>query len=86
VQIGDDFFVWRLDERTEATQAGFTDEVRSRLELSLVTDKRNEALSAYIGRLRAQAEAAGEIRPNEEILRYNTEGTEEEGSEESASL
>jgi peptidyl-prolyl cis-trans isomerase D len=87
VQLGDDWFVYRLDERTEATREGFTDEVRERLEQSLIGSKRHEVLSAYIGRLRARAESEGEIRPNPEILQYPDEdGEEEEGEEESASL
>ena len=64
----------------EPPREGFTDEVRARLEQTLVGAKRQEALSAYIGRLRSQAEVDGEIRHNPEILRYDQgeEGDEEE--------
>ncbi len=86
MQLGEDFFVYRLDERTEATQEGFTDEVQTRIEQGLLTDKRAEALRAYVERLRDQAEADGAIRRNPEVLEYgDTDEEGEEGSEESAS-
>ncbi len=90
LQLGTSWIVFHLDERTEATQEGFTDEVRQRNDERLLTQKRLEVLNAYVNGLRARAESDGAIRRNPEILRYtNEEGDEEEsggGDEEQASL
>jgi peptidyl-prolyl cis-trans isomerase D len=78
------WLVYQLISRTEASQAGFTDEVRQRLQAALLNTKRQDVLTNYVSRLVTQAEADGAIRRNEDILRYNlpeTEGESEEGSE-----
>lgn len=78
LQLGDSWVVFRLDERTEATQEAFTDETRDRITQRLLATKRSEVLSAYIGSLRARAESDGEIVRNPEILDYGDAGLEEE--------
>jgi peptidyl-prolyl cis-trans isomerase D len=87
LQLGDNWVVFRLDERMEATEEGFDDDTRDRLRRRLLSEKRLEVLSAYIGRLRARAEADGAIRINPSILSYGATDEEEEGadSEETAS-
>jgi len=72
IRLGDNWVVYRLDELTLATEEGLTPEVRERVEGRLLASKRREVLSAYIGGLRAQANADGAIRENPEILAYPT--------------
>ncbi len=88
LHLGDNWVVFRLDERTEATEEGLTDETRARLRERLLSQKREEVLSAYVGALRARAESEGEIRENPEILLYGDETpeTDEQAPEEQASL
>lgn len=90
LQLGTSWVVFRLDERTEATQEGFTDEERERIDQRLLTQKRLEVLNAFVNGLRARAEADGAIRRNDEILRYvdpnAPPGEESTGDEEQASL
>ena len=87
LRLGENWVVYRLDDLTLATEEGLTAEVRERVEGRLLGAKRREVISAYIGRLRAQATADGAIRENAEILAYPTaEGATGEGArEESAS-
>lgn len=86
LQLGDNWVVFRLDERTTADPEQLTDETRARLRDRLLAQKRQEVLSAYIGQLRDRAEAEGAIRENPEILRYPDEQLDDEGAEEQASL
>jgi len=85
IQLGDDWFVYGLKERTEATEEGYTDEVRQRITDELLSVKRIEAIRAYVTDLRDRAEDRGAIRVDETILRYGDEatedGTEGEGGE-----
>lgn len=60
-EIGSDFVVYQLTERTEATRDEFTDEVRNRLRESLLNAKRNETLTSYVGELRERATREGRI-------------------------
>jgi peptidyl-prolyl cis-trans isomerase D len=82
IQLGDDWYVYRLRERTRATDEGFTEETRQRIHDELLEEKRAEVLRAYVDGLREAAEEAGELRINEEMLEYGDEETEEEGEEE----
>lgn len=84
IRLADDWYVYRLIERTDATREGFTDEVRARIQSGLLLRKRREVLSAYVNRLVAEARASGEIRENQEILQYQG-GPEEEDEEGEAS-
>ena len=89
LEMGDSFFVYHVDERTEADLEDYTDETRDRISRTLLADKRLEVLSAYVGRLRSRAEADGALRENPAILSYGSGSddaeAEEEPSEESAS-
>ncbi len=87
MQLGESWFVFRLISRTEATEEGFDEANRERLRTRLLAQKRVETLSAFIGRLRREAEAANEIDINAAILSYGLETDEEaegegEGDEE----
>ncbi len=88
IELGDSWFVYQLISRTTADEEGFDDANRERLRSRLVTQKRHETLSAYIGRLRASAEAEGAIRINTGVLSYGIESddAESDDSEETASL
>jgi peptidyl-prolyl cis-trans isomerase D len=77
MQLGESWFVFRLISRTEATEEGFDEANRERLRARLLAQKRVETLSAFIGRLRRQAEAANEIDINAAILSYGLETDEE---------
>jgi len=78
VQLGDDWFIYRLKDRTEATEEGFTDEVRQRITDELLSVKRIEAIRAYVGELRDAAEDTGAIRVDEAILQYGDEAADED--------
>lgn len=87
IQLGDNWVVFRLDDRTAADEESLTDETRTRLRERLLAQKRREVLSAYIGQLRDRAEAEGAIRTAP--IRYGDEveeGSEQPASEEQASL
>lgn len=86
LQLGQDWFVFRLVERQTATRDEFTEEVRVRLTNGLLRGKRHEALGLYIQGLRTRAEGEGAIRINEDVLRYGTDEEERgegEGDDES---
>jgi peptidyl-prolyl cis-trans isomerase D len=61
IQLGEDWFVYRLDTRTVADRAGFTDEEQRRITEGLLRRKRSEALDAYVRGLRDQATADKKI-------------------------
>jgi peptidyl-prolyl cis-trans isomerase D len=82
IQLGDDWFVYHLMERTEATAEGFTDEVRDRITDELLSVKRIEAVRAYVHELRENAEDRGEIRVDDRVLRYGDEQTEDDDADE----
>ena len=81
MRLGEDYFVFRLKDREEATDEGFTDEVRERIADALLRVKRVEAVRAYVHELRARAEQRGEIRIDERILLYGDESQEGSGSD-----
>ncbi len=62
LELGNDFVIYQLTERTEANEEGYTDEVRQRLRDGLLRAKRDEALRSYITRLRDEADRDGRIR------------------------
>ncbi len=84
IQVGTSFYVIELSERTEATEEGFTDEVRERLRSNLLDEKRMEAIRVYVHALRDRAEEAGALRTEPAILLYGDEVDEEatEGDDE----
>jgi hypothetical protein len=61
MQLGDDFFVYRLESKTLADKAAFTPEEQSRIENGLLRRKRVEMLKAYVRGLRDQAMASRDI-------------------------
>lgn len=75
LQMGEEWVIFRLEERTEATQQGFDEAVRRRLGERLRQDKEREALSVYVHGLRAAAEELGALQINRAILRYGEEAT-----------
>ncbi|MBN8615157.1 MAG: hypothetical protein J0L92_31455, partial [Deltaproteobacteria bacterium] len=81
IQLGDDWFVYSLRERTEATAEGFTDEVRDRVTDELLSVKRIEAVRAYVHELREAAQSRGDIRIDDRALRYGDEQPEDEEDE-----
>ncbi len=80
MRLGEDFFVFRLKDRVEATDEGFTAEIRERIASALLARKRAEAVRTYVHELRAQAERDGDIRIDERILRYGDERDDDTGS------
>jgi peptidyl-prolyl cis-trans isomerase D len=68
MQLGDDWFVYRLQTRTVADQAGFTDKERTRLENALKRRRQQDALSSYIRALRDKALADGKVFIEASIL------------------
>jgi hypothetical protein len=82
IQVGTDFYVMQLTARTEATDEGFTDEVRERITRTLLEDKRAETLRVYVHALRDRAEEAGELRIEPAVLRYGDEPEAEESEDE----
>lgn len=62
LELGNDFVIYELTERNEATREEYTDEVRQRLREGLLRAKRDEALRLYVTRLVEEAEREGRIR------------------------
>lgn len=84
VQVGDDWYVFRLKQRNEATDENFTPEVQSSIRSQLLAAKQAEVLRGYVRELREQARAAGALRVSDDILLYGDELPEEEEEEERA--
>ncbi|MFK7985339.1 MAG: peptidylprolyl isomerase [Sandaracinaceae bacterium] len=86
MQLGDSFFVYQVVDRTDADEESFDDETRDRIQRRLLEQKRRETVAAFVGGLRQQADADGEIRINPGVLSYGTATeSDDEGSEETAS-
>jgi len=85
IQLGTDWFVYGLKDRTRATDEGYTDEVRQRITDQLLAMKRIEAVRVFVRRLRAAA--AANVQEDPTILDYG-EGepasNEDSDSEETA--
>lgn len=83
IRAGDSFFVMVLKERTDPSREDFATQ-RPALERRLREEKQRDALAQFVARLRAEAEADGEIDVNADMLVYederNEEGQEEEGA------
>jgi hypothetical protein len=82
MQLGSDWFVYQLTERTIATEEGLTDEVRQRIAESLLTTKRQEAVRVFVHALRERAIADGQLRTDDAVLDYgdgDAEGGDHEG-------
>jgi peptidyl-prolyl cis-trans isomerase D len=61
MQLGDDWFVYRLESKTVADRAAFSAEDQERIESALLRKKRAEALKAYVHGLRDEAMASKDI-------------------------
>ena len=68
IQLGTDWFVYSLKERTHATDEGFTAEVRQRITEQLLAMKRVEAVRVYVRQLRAASSAT--VQEDPAILDY----------------
>jgi parvulin-like peptidyl-prolyl isomerase len=81
VEIGGDFYVVHLAERTDATRDEFTAVEQQRIREGLRRGKQAEALRVLVMELRRRAEADGAVRRNEALLSYapEAEQTPEEG-------
>jgi len=62
MELGGEYIVYRLEERTEAQRGGLTDEIRQRLEAELRDAKSQETLELFIARLRDEAREEGALR------------------------
>lgn len=82
MQLGSDWFVYQLTERTIATPDGLTDEVRQRIQESLLVTKRQEAVRAFVHDLRERAIADGQLRTDDSVLDYGEPADHEGGDEE----
>jgi peptidyl-prolyl cis-trans isomerase D len=83
-RLGEDYVVYRVKERVDAVRADFSADDRARITDGLFAAKQAEALGVYVRRLRASAEASGDVRINEDVLSYPAAEGEEEGGEGSA--
>jgi hypothetical protein len=79
MQLGSDWFVFQLTERTIATPDGLTDEVRQRIADSLIATKRQEAVRAFVHELRERAIADGQFRTDDSVLDYGDGESEHDG-------
>ena len=89
IQLGTDWFVYGLKDRTRATDEGYTDEVRQRITDQLIAVKRIEAVRVFVRQLRAASSA--NVQEDPTILDYgdgepasNEESDEEPAEEETA--
>ncbi len=72
MKLGDDWFVYRLESKTLADRAAFTDEEQARIESALLRHRRSEVLKAYVHGLRDKAMASSDISVNEALLSGST--------------
>jgi len=61
VQLGDDWFVVRLDKREDADRAAFSEDDQRRIREALLARRRVDALGDYVRSLRSAAEQAGDV-------------------------
>lgn len=79
IQVGKDWVVVRLEEKTEAKEADFPEEDRRRIHRALVDEKQREAILVYVRQLRAEADKSGDVKINDKILEYpNAAGEDDE--------
>ncbi|MGF1467706.1 MAG: peptidylprolyl isomerase [Sandaracinaceae bacterium] len=76
IALGDSFVVFELIELTKATQDDFDAETEALVRERLLSEKRDEVLRVFVGRLRARAQADGALRVEEALLRYGDEDAE----------
>ena len=73
MQLGDDWFVYRLSARTLAKPEDFTDAERDRLVTALLRRRKTDVLDAYVRSLRDKAIAAGKIHVDPVLAPEDTE-------------
>lgn len=61
LQLGDEFIVFKLTDRTEATREDFSSEEKDRLRAELLSNRRAMALANHVRQLKEQALAAGRV-------------------------
>lgn len=75
IQLGNDFVVYQLTERTAADREEFDDEIQTRLHQGLLASKQREALDLYIADLREEAERAGRVEITSHVLEVAVQGS-----------
>lgn len=83
VRAGDSYFVMVLKERTDPSRTEF-DTQRPALTRRLRAEKQRDALAQFVARLRAEAEADGEVDVNDEMLVYEDEQGERQEEDQPA--
>lgn len=77
LRLGDDWYVFRLSQRTEATEEGFTEDVQRRIREELLAARREEVLRVFVRRLRERAQEDGALRVNRALLEYGDDEDDE---------
>ena len=72
-EVGGDYYVVKLVERERASEEGYTDEVKERIQSGLIQAKRYEAVAMYLRDLRAKADKAKAVKVNQALLDQNEE-------------
>jgi peptidyl-prolyl cis-trans isomerase D len=75
MQLGGDYFVYRLQARNIAKPADFTDAERDRLTTALLRRRKADVLDAYVRSLRDKAVAAGKIHVDPALSPEETKET-----------
>ena len=78
----EDWYVFRLKDRTEATDENYTEDVQARIRSQLVAAKQAEVLRAYVRDLRERARDDGALRIEDSVLAYGDEEPESDGEDE----
>lgn len=75
VQIGHDWFVFKVLERTKAKRKDFTADERQQLYTELHDSKARETLRIYVERLKAKAQDDDAIKIDKSVLTYEDEAS-----------
>lgn len=75
IQLGNDFIVYQVTERTAADREEFDDEIQTRLHQGLLAAKQREALDLYVADLREEADRAGRIDITNHVLEVAVQGS-----------
>ena len=74
MQLGSEYVIFQLTERSEATREDFEGDEKQRIERGLLEAKRREVLNAYISNLRETARREGRIRITAHELTVELDG------------
>lgn len=80
LKVGNDWFVFKVLEHTEAKREDFAGGTKERLLRNLKERKAEQALRVYVQRLREEAEADDVIQVNEAVLSYGDDNVPTEAS------